>query len=148
MNEPALTTPDLTNLVEPPLILFDGICNLCSASVNFVIDRDPNARFRFAALQSDAGARALAAHGMLAKTGDPESIVLVENGRVFQRSSAALRVARALSGPWKLLYIFIVVPAFLRDSVYTFIARNRYRWFGKADKCRVPTPELRARFLT
>ncbi len=132
---------------DAPLILFDGVCNLCSASVNFVIDHDPNARFRFAALQSDAAIYTLAQHGVTLPAGDPDSFVLVEGGHVYERSTAALRVARNLGGVWRLLYAFIVVPAFLRDAVYKLVARNRYRWFGKSDTCRVPTPELRARFL-
>ena len=132
---------------DAPLILFDGVCNLCSASVNFVIDHDPEARFRFAALQSDAAVKTLAQHGVTLRSGDPDSFVLVEEGRVYERSTAALRVARNLGGAWRLLYAFIVVPAFVRDAVYKLVARNRYRWFGKSETCRVPTPELRARFL-
>ncbi len=130
-----------------PVILFDGVCNLCSASVNFVIDRDPGARFRFAPLQSEAGREILTAHGESIPVGDPDSIVLVEDGAVYERSTAALRIARDLGGPWSLLYVFIIIPAFVRDAVYRLVARNRYRWFGKSDACRVPTPELRARFL-
>jgi predicted DCC family thiol-disulfide oxidoreductase YuxK len=131
----------------PPLVLFDGVCNLCNGVVNFVIDRDPDAVFRFASLQSGAGQAAIRAHGGPTTSGDPDTIVLVENGRLFERSTAALRIARRLRGPWKLLFLFAVVPRPLRDAVYKWVARNRYRWFGKADMCRVPTPALRARFL-
>jgi len=128
-----------------PLLLFDGVCNLCNASVQFIIDRDPQARFRFAALQSDVG-RALAAEcGIDADALD--SIVLVEDGRCYTHSSAALHVARRLSGGWPLLAALTVVPRPLRDLVYGFIAARRYRWFGKEETCRIPTPELRARFL-
>lgn len=128
-----------------PVVLFDGVCNLCNASVLFIIKRDRAARFRFAALQSGAAAALPASaphHGPV-----PDSIVLVEDGRVFTQSTAALRIARRLRFPWPVLYGLIVVPRPLRDAVYAWIARNRYRWFGKRDACMLPTPELRARFL-
>jgi len=130
-----------------PLVLFDGVCNLCHASVNFIIDRDPTSRFRFASMQSEAGRAALARHGLPTPVGDPENMVLIEGDRAYDRSTAALRIARMLSGPVKLLWALILVPAFVRDAVYRFVARNRYRWFGKSDQCRVPSPDLRARFL-
>jgi predicted DCC family thiol-disulfide oxidoreductase YuxK len=129
------------------VILFDGVCNLCSASVRFIVERDRGAYFKLAALQSDAGRRLLEEHGVSLPPGDPASILLVEDGEVYDRSSAALRIARHLDGVWKLGWAFIVVPRFLRDAVYGFIAKRRYRWFGKKDACMVPTPELRARFL-
>lgn len=132
---------------EHPVVLFDGVCNLCNASVNFVLDRDPEGRFHFAALQSEAARALLAAHGREPPKAEPDSIVLIENGVVYERSTAGLRIARHLRGPVKLLYAFIVFPRVVRDVVYRFIARNRYRWFGKSDVCRVPTPELKARFL-
>lgn len=125
------------------VVLFDGVCNLCNAAVRFIIRRDPGGRLRFAALQSEAAAVLLAAQAEPL----PDSIVLVEGGRVFTRSAAALRIARRLRFPWPLLYALIVVPRPLRDAVYGWIARNRYRWFGRSDQCMVPTPELRARFL-
>lgn len=131
--------------VEPAVVLFDGVCNLCNASIHFIIDRDPRGRFRFAALQSDAGAEILRQAGLDAA--DLSSLVLWEGGRAYRYSTAALRIARRLSWPWPLLAVFLLIPAFLRDPVYRFIARNRYRWFGKSETCRVPTPELRARFL-
>jgi len=126
-------------------ILFDGVCNLCNASVLFVVDRDPEARFTFAALQSDEARRLLAERGY--QGADLSTVLLVEGERVYERSTAALRVARHLSGAWPVLYAFLVVPRPVRDAVYAWVARNRYRWFGKEDACRVPTPELRARFL-
>jgi predicted DCC family thiol-disulfide oxidoreductase YuxK len=127
------------------VILFDGVCNLCNASVLFVVRRDPAARFQFAALQSPAATRLLASiphPGPL-----PDAIVLVDGARVYTRSTAALRIARGLTFPWPLLYGFIVVPRAIRDWVYELVAARRYRWFGKRDECMVPTPELRARFL-
>lgn len=130
-----------------PVVLFDGVCNLCNSSVQFIIDRDPAATLRFASLQSEAAAALLRRHGLPPIEGDPDSILLVEDGTVYSHSSAALRIARRLSGAWKALYVFMVIPRPLRDLVYRFIARNRYRWFGKSEMCRVPTPELRSRFL-
>jgi predicted DCC family thiol-disulfide oxidoreductase YuxK len=131
---------------DASVVLFDGVCNLCNASVSFIIDRDPAGRFRFAALQSEAGRELLERHGRPV-TATPESVVLVEAGRVYEQSTAALRIARRLKGGWKLLYAFALVPRPLRDLVYRWIARNRYRWFGREEACRRPTPELERRFL-
>lgn len=131
---------------DAPIILFDGVCNLCNSSVSFIIRHDPRGRFRFAALQSPVGQTLLALHGLPTET--LNSIVLVEAGRAFTKSTAALRIARHLSAPYPLAFIFILVPPFLRNLCYDFIARNRYRWFGKQEACMMPTPELKARFLT
>lgn len=128
-----------------PVVLFDGVCNLCNGSVQFILKRDPQARFRFASLQSDAGRSLLQEHGL-----DPEalsSVVVIDGGQAWRESSAALRIARYLPGGWKLLRIFTLVPRPLRDAVYRWIARNRYRWFGKMETCWLPTPELKGRFL-
>lgn len=128
-----------------PVILFDADCNLCNGSVQFVIRRDPRARFRFAGLRSVAGRAALAAAGVQASL--PDSIVLVRGNRVLMKSAAALAIARGLRLPWPLLTVFWLVPYPLRDLVYDWVARNRYRWFGKRQQCWVPTSELRSRFL-
>ncbi|MCE9667303.1 thiol-disulfide oxidoreductase DCC family protein [Myxococcus stipitatus] len=128
------------------VVLFDGVCNLCNGAVNFIIDRDPASSFRFAALQSDQAAALLAPLGRVPEV-EPQSFILVEGGKVYERSTAALRIARRLRGGWKLFYAFMLVPRPLRDAVYRLVARNRYRMFGKAESCRMPTPELRARFL-
>jgi predicted DCC family thiol-disulfide oxidoreductase YuxK len=128
-----------------PIVLFDGVCNLCSGSVQFILQRDPEGTFRFASLQSAAGRSLMTEHGL-----DPDalsSVVLIEDGRAWQESSAALRIAWHLPGAWKLLRAFAVIPRPLRDAVYRWIARNRYRWFGKKEACWLPTPELRERFL-
>jgi len=127
------------------VVLFDGVCNLCNAAVRFVIERDPSARFRFAPLDS-AAARALLQTAP-APAALPDSIVLVDDEGVFTRSDAALRIARRLTFPWPLAYVFILVPRVLRDALYEWIARHRYSWFGRRDTCMVPTPELRERFL-
>ena len=125
------------------MLLFDGVCTLCNGVVRFVIDRDPSGRFQFAALQSDAGRRLL---GGLPQP-LPDSFVLFEDGRVFTRSTAALRVVRGLSFPWPLLWVLILLPRPVRDWAYDVVARNRYRWFGRRESCMVPTQEQRARFL-
>lgn len=137
-------SPDL-DLHAHPVILFDGLCNLCSASVTFIMDRDPEAVFRFAPLQSDVGQALTAQCGI--DTAQVDSIVLVEGDRCFVRSTAALHIARRLDGLWPVLYALIAIPEALRDVVYDIIAVNRYRWFGKKETCRLPTPEDRARFL-
>ncbi len=126
-------------------MLFDGACNLCNASVQFVLRRDPGARFRFAALQSRAAIDLLAAAGWSGAL--PDSVALIADGRVQWRSAAALGIARRLRWPWPLLAAFVVVPRPVRDFVYDFVARRRLRWFGRRESCMVPTPELRARFL-
>ncbi|MDZ7880853.1 MAG: thiol-disulfide oxidoreductase DCC family protein [Saprospiraceae bacterium] len=130
---------------EPPIILFDGVCNLCNASVQFVIERDPMAVFRFAALQSDFGQAILAKNAVNTEGGG--TVILVENGQVYDRSTAALRVAKRLSGGIKLLAVFLIVPKPIRDFFYKIIARNRYRWFGKQETCWLPAKELKARFI-
>jgi len=127
------------------IILFDGVCNVCNGSVQFVIKRDKKNNFRFASLQSQEGQKLLAHYNLPAS--DFNSFVLIENERVYIKSEGALKVAKKLSGLWPLLYGFIIVPKFLRDGVYNVIARNRYKWFGKKDSCMIPTPEIRAKFL-
>ncbi|HET9476124.1 MAG TPA: DCC1-like thiol-disulfide oxidoreductase family protein [Dehalococcoidia bacterium] len=128
-----------------PIVLFDGICNFCDASVNWIIARDRRGIFRFAALQSAAGERLQREYGL-----DPtalDTLVLVEGYRAHRRSGAALRVLRQLRLPWPLLFGLIVVPPFVRDFVYDFFARRRYRWFGRREECMLPAPEVRDRFL-
>lgn len=141
------------------VVLFDGVCNLCNAAVLFIIDRDPRGRFRFAPLQSDYATNLVAALGERLPEQAPvpppasaplpagDTIVLIEDGRVYQSSDAALRICGHLRGPWPLLSWFLVLPRGFRDWVYDLVARNRYRWFGRTESCRIPTPELRERFL-
>jgi predicted DCC family thiol-disulfide oxidoreductase YuxK len=128
-----------------PIVLFDGVCNLCSTSVQFILQRDPAGRFRFASLQSDLAQRLLTEHGLDPKALD--SVVVVDGDRLYRESDAALRIARDLKGAWKALTVFRVIPRPVRDWAYRLIARNRYRWFGKSETCWLPTPELRGRFL-
>jgi predicted DCC family thiol-disulfide oxidoreductase YuxK len=128
------------------LVLFDGVCNVCNHAVLFVIDRDPNERFVFAPLSSALGERTLREHGIT--PGSLDSIVLVEGGRAYTHSDAALRIAAGLARPWSWLSALgRLVPRALRDLAYRAFAARRYRWFGRQESCRVPTPELRRRFL-
>ena len=131
--------------VKEPIVFFDGVCNLCNSSVNFIIDRDPRGKFKFAPLQSNVAGELLP-HFQI----DPsalESFVFYNGEKAFRRSRAALEIARRMRGGWPLLYILVIIPGFIRDVLYNFIARNRYKWFGKQDACRMPTPELKARFV-
>jgi predicted DCC family thiol-disulfide oxidoreductase YuxK len=128
-----------------PIVLFDGVCKFCDDSVNFLIDRDSKERLRFAALQSATGQELLRKFGL--STGRLSTLVLVEGERCWVRSTAALRLAAYLDGWWWLCSMALFVPAFLRDHAYTILARNRYRWFGTLESCRVPTPDVRRRFL-
>lgn len=127
------------------LVLFDGECNVCNASVLFIIDHDPRGRFVFAPLASALGQHSLAARGLVDPTLD--SIVVIDGERVHTHSNAALFIARHLSGAWPALSALLAVPKPLRDLAYRAFARRRIAWFGKRDQCRVPTPALRARFL-
>lgn len=131
--------------MDHPIILFDGICNLCNNAVQFVLKHDKKKLFRFASLQSDFGKSILIKHAL--PTDNFNSFVLILNGKAYTKSTAALSVAKMLSGPIKLLYGFIVVPAFIRNGVYNVIARNRYKWFGKKESCMLPSPDVAARFL-
>ncbi|MFP4620392.1 MAG: thiol-disulfide oxidoreductase DCC family protein [Bacteroidales bacterium] len=128
-----------------PIVLFDGYCNLCSGSVVFVLKRERGDVFRFASLQSDFAERLLTDMGMEKDVSD--SIVLVEGGKVYTQSTAALRISKRLRFFWPALYAFVVVPKFIRDPVYDWIARNRYKWFGKSSTCFVPTQDESHKFL-
>jgi predicted DCC family thiol-disulfide oxidoreductase YuxK len=134
----------LTLSMQQSVILFDGVCNLCNRSVLFVIKRDRADRFRFAPLQGEYAKAHLPAPA-IAVTAD--SIVLLENGKIFTRSTAVLRIARKLSGLWPLLYVFILLPAFIRDACYRWIATRRYRIWGRTESCMIPTPALKSKFI-
>jgi predicted DCC family thiol-disulfide oxidoreductase YuxK len=127
------------------IIVFDGVCNWCNAWVSFMIDHDPHGKFKFGTLQSEPAQQIL--QDLQLSTENFETFLLLEQTRVFSKSTAALRIARHLSGFWPLFYLFIVVPRPLRDAIYNFVARHRYKWMGKAEACRVPTPNERARFV-
>jgi predicted DCC family thiol-disulfide oxidoreductase YuxK len=131
--------------MDHPLVLFDGVCVFCNRSVNFIIAHDPAARFRFAPLQSPLGQSMLARCGL--QQAGIDSVVLIEGGRCYRKSTAALRIAHRLTGWWPWTFFLVMVPAQLRDLVYDWFARHRYRWFGQLKMCLMPTPEVRQRFL-
>lgn len=127
-----------------PVILFDGVCNLCNSSVLFIIKHDPKKQFRFASLQGDYGQQVLKRFQLPSNT--LNSFILLKDDQIFTHSTGALKVAKELSGAWPLLYVFIILPAFIRNAVYQFIANNRYNWFGKKESCMVPSPALQSLF--
>lgn len=132
-------------MIQQPIIFFDGVCNLCNASVQFVIAHDKKDQFRFTALQGDYAKEILPKFNT-----DSEklnTILLLEDGKLYTKSSAALRVARKLNGLIPLLYAFLIIPKFIRDWVYDIIAKNRYQWWGRRESCWVPTPELKSKFI-
>ena len=133
------------NDLSHPVILFDGVCNLCNASVQYVIKHDKKKLFRFASLQSSFGESVLKQYDLPVNTFN--SFILLSDNKIYTRSTAALLVAKKLSGLIKLLYGFIIIPKFIRDFVYDIIAKNRYKWFGKKEACWIPTPELKSLFL-
>jgi predicted DCC family thiol-disulfide oxidoreductase YuxK len=127
------------------IILFDGVCNLCNSSVDFLIRHDKHDKFRFASLQSDIGIELQKKFNL-----DPEELktfFLIDGAKYYSRSTAALKAAKELGFPWNLAYMFILVPRFIRDSVYRLISRYRYKWFGKRSTCRLPSPEEKVKFL-
>jgi predicted DCC family thiol-disulfide oxidoreductase YuxK len=128
-----------------PVILFDAVCNLCNGAVQYVIKHDKKKLFHFASLQSEAGQRLLQQHGL--SPTDFNSFILIADGKVYSKSTAALMVAKQLSGIVQLLSGFIIVPKVIRDAVYNLVAKHRYKMFGKQETCMLPTPELQSRFL-
>lgn len=128
------------------VILFDGVCNLCNSSINYVIDRDKNDVFRFVSLQSELG-KTIKQHIGYTKE-DLDTIILYNPGEAYYiKSTAALKIINEFGGIWKLMNIFLLFPSILRDVVYNYVAKNRYKWYGKEESCRIPTPELKAKFL-
>lgn len=130
-----------------PILLFDGVCNLCNRSVQFVIRHDRGKVFLFATLQGPFARKVLEGAGLTPVIpGATGSVVLLYHDKVYTRSTAVLKTLGLLGWPWKVALIFYIVPVAVRDRVYDWVARNRYRWFGQRDTCMVPTPDLRARF--
>ena len=129
---------------DKSVVLFDGVCNLCSAGVLFIIRRNSGRCFQFAALQSDAGKKILKNFGL--PENFTESIIFIENNKIYFSSTGALRIARHLNFPWPICYIFILIPPFIRNLIYDIIAKNRYQWFGKKENCMVPDENLRKYF--
>lgn len=128
------------------IVFFDGVCNLCNASIDFIIKRDRHNKFLMGALQDDFSKIVLSSYQV--RQDYLDSLVLLEDGEIFYKSTAALKIARELSGLWPIFYPLIILPTWLRDPVYDFIGKNRYRWFGKKNTCRIATPEERAKFLS
>lgn len=137
----------MTDIKEPinPVVLFDGVCNLCSSSVQFIIKHDPERLFRYASLQSEFGQNILRQFNL--PVNELNSFILLEDGKIYIKSTGALRVSRKLNRLWPALYGFIIIPAFIRNAVYSYIAKNRYRWFGKKEACWLPNPELKKLFI-
>jgi len=131
--------------IQHPVILFDGVCNLCNNTVQFIIKKDKKDIFRFASLQSAFGNSVLQKFNLPADTFN--SFILNQNGKIYTKSTGALLVAKQLPGTWKFLYVFIIIPSFIRNALYSIIANNRYKWFGKKEACWIPSPSLRNKFL-
>jgi predicted DCC family thiol-disulfide oxidoreductase YuxK len=134
-----------TSEVQNPVILFDGVCNLCNRSVQFIINRDPSGIFRFAPLQSETGKNLLSKFDLPNDKFD--SIILVENNEYYLRSTAALKILQRLGALWKIVYVFMLVPRPVRDYIYDIVARNRYKWYGKRAECMIPSSDIESRFL-
>ncbi len=130
---------------DRPILIFDGVCELCNASVDFIIKREKQPDLLFTANQNPAGIELLTQFGESPE--DVSTLFLVQDGKLYQRSTAALKLARMLKLPWNIFYVFIIVPRFIRDPIYSFIAKRRYKLFGKKETCRIPTQEEIARFL-
>ncbi|QQX76216.1 MULTISPECIES: thiol-disulfide oxidoreductase DCC family protein [Aequorivita] len=130
---------------DQKIILFDGVCNLCNGAVTYIIKRDNKNVFKFAALQSEIGQQLISKFNI--DTSKVDSIILIDGEKHYIKSSAALHIAKQLSGAYPLLFGFMIVPKFIRNAVYDYIARNRYKWFGKKESCMIPTSELKAKFL-
>jgi predicted DCC family thiol-disulfide oxidoreductase YuxK len=130
---------------DKTIVFFDGVCNFCNGSINFVLVRDEKNKFLFAPLQSKAGQEFLTSHQLNAQEFD--SVIVFTEGKLFKKSAAALQITSHLGFPWTMLSVFKILPVFIRDFFYDFIARNRYRFFGKRDACMIPTREVRAKFL-
>ncbi len=131
--------------IDHPILFFDGVCNLCNGFVQFVIKRDPKAIFRFAPLQSEQGKEVLQRAHL--STEELSTVVLFWKDKIYTHSDVPLEVARLLGGGWPLFYGFRIIPKGIRNAIYDWIARNRYRWFGKKESCMIPTPDVKSRFL-
>ena len=134
-----------TEKSHDPVLLFDGVCNLCNSSVQFILTHEKNEKLKFAAIQSESGKELLSRYHIDAAQTD--SVIFIENGKVYFMSDAVLTLTRYLKSPWNLSKNFLALPRSIRDFIYKRIAKNRYRWFGKKETCMIPTPALRKRFL-
>jgi len=125
-------------MIKNPVILFDGVCNLCNGTVDFLIRKDRKRQFRFVALQSDGGEKIMEKYNIPA---DSDSVILIYDGKIYYESDAALKISSLLHFPWNVAKVFRIIPLKLRNRIYKWVARNRYKWFGKSNSCRVPSPE-------
>lgn len=128
------------------VVFFDGVCNLCSESVQFIIKNDHKNQFKFSSLQSEFAQKTLT-NKNITEISDSRTIILLTNNNTYTKSSAVLRIARYLKFPFNLLYIFIIIPPFIRNAVYDFVSKNRYRWFGKKAECWIPDETLKSKFI-
>lgn len=135
----------MKNTLNQPLLFFDGVCNLCNSSVKTIIKKDRHQKFKFASIQSDAAKEILLQFDNF--NSDIDSIILINNNRIYYKSSAVLRLCKILGGWYNFLLIFWLVPKPIRDWMYDFVAKNRYRWFGKRESCMLPSADLKDRFL-
>jgi len=126
------------------IVLFDGECHFCDQSVQFIINRDPNVTFKFASIQSDIGRQIIKDYSIPLHI---DSLILIEEKQFYLKSTAALRICKSLKGVWKIGVFFLLIPTPIRDLVYHVIAKNRYKWFGKKEVCKIPSPEIKKRFL-
>ncbi|MFH1196515.1 MAG: thiol-disulfide oxidoreductase DCC family protein [bacterium] len=135
----------ITPSTDYPIIFFDGVCNFCNSSVNFIIKRDKNRIFRYAALQSNAGQKLL--ERLSISNSDLDTVILFDGNQIYEKSGAALEIVYLLPGAWKFLYIFRFIPRFVRDFLYDLFARNRYKIFGKREMCMMPSPQIKELFM-
>ena len=134
----------MSDVISDKIVLFDGVCNFCNSSVQFIIRHDKSNALKFASLQSNTGQELIAKYNI---SKDVDSVIFIENGNAFTKSEAALRIADNFGGVWKMMRILKVIPAFISNLFYDIIARNRYKWFGKKETCMIPSPEIRNRFM-
>lgn len=144
LKSPADDTQALAQNINGPVVMFDGVCNLCDGFVQFILNNEKDQKLMFTSLQSETGQALLTKNGLPADF--TESVVVYENGKIHKKSEAVFRVMKHLKSPYSFLNVFKIVPKFARNYVYDFVAKNRYRWFGQKDECMIPSPELRSRF--
>ena len=138
---------DSTTQIDPPVLLFDGVCNLCIGAVNFIIDQDALNHYKFASLQSQLAQKILLKNNLPEASLEMNTLYLFVDHQVFQKSAAVFKVAESFSWKWRWIYVFGFLPSVITDYFYDLIAKNRYLWFGRQEKCKIPTPELAQRFL-
>ena len=139
--------PFVPEMSAQRIILFGGICNFCNRWVNFIIRHDKKGKIKLAALQSEAGKRILKENNLAQLIDNMDTFIFIDEEKNYTRSSAGIRIAKYLNGGWKLFFAFIIVPKFIRDGAYNWLAKNRYKWWGKRNECMIPTQDVKERFL-